>query len=146
MIAQTEAILATVLSSGINQPLRPTTRKTTIRVYNPYIDGLGHIYEMGIPIQSIDMPFDVDIGGKVPLPPNRDVVSKNYLQDVYAEVLAVTTDFVDASNADSVKAAKLGNTNITVGSLRWDLDVRLCQSSPFKAAPETSDTSDPFDF
>jgi hypothetical protein len=99
LIAQTEAILATVLSSGINQPLRPTTRKTTIRVYNPYIDGLGHIYEMGIPIQSIDMPFDVDIGGKVPLPPNRDVVSKNYLQDVYAEVLAVTTDFVDASNA-----------------------------------------------
>jgi len=53
---------------------------------------------------------------------------------------------VDASNADSVKAAKLGNANITVGSLRWDLDVRLCQSSPFKAAPETSDTSDLFDF
>jgi len=53
---------------------------------------------------------------------------------------------VDASNASSVKAAKLGNANITVGSLRWDLDVRLCQSSPFKAAPETFDTSDPFDF
>ena len=53
---------------------------------------------------------------------------------------------VDASNANSVKAAKLGNANITVGSLRWDLDVRLCQSSPFKAAPETFDTSDLFDF
>jgi len=53
---------------------------------------------------------------------------------------------VDASNADNVKAAKLGNANITVGSLRWDLDVRLCQSSPFKAAPETFDTSDRFDF
>jgi len=53
---------------------------------------------------------------------------------------------VDASNADSVKAAKLGNANVTVGSLRWDLDVRLCQSSPFKAAPETSDIYDPFDF
>ena len=53
---------------------------------------------------------------------------------------------VDASNANSVKAAKLGNANVTVGSLRWGLDVRLCQSSPFKAAPETFDTSDPFDF
>ena len=48
---------------------------------------------------------------------------------------------LDASNADSVKAAKLGNSNVTVGNLRWDLDVRLCQSSPFKAEP-----SDPFDF
>ena len=53
---------------------------------------------------------------------------------------------VDASNANSVKAAKLGNSNVTVGSLRWDLDVRLCQSNPFKAAPETFDTSDRFDF
>ena len=50
----------------------------------------------------------------------------------------------DASNPDSVKAAKLGNSNITVGSLRWDLDVRLCQSSPFRAEP--SDSSDEFDF
>ena len=47
----------------------------------------------------------------------------------------------DASNPNDVKAAKLGNVNVTIGSLRWDLDVRLCQSSPFKAEP-----SDPFDF
>ena len=48
---------------------------------------------------------------------------------------------LDASNTNSVKAAKLGNSNVTVGNLRWDLDVRLCQSSPFKAEP-----SDPFNF
>jgi len=53
---------------------------------------------------------------------------------------------VDASNANSVKAAKLGNANITVGSLRWDLDVRLCQSSPYKAEPATTDIYDLFDF
>ena len=38
---------------------------------------------------------------------------------------------LDASNADSVKAAKLGNSNVTVGNLRWDLDVRLCPIQPF---------------
>ena len=51
---------------------------------------------------------------------------------------------LDASDADKVKAAKLGNSNVTVGNLRWDVDVRLCQSSPFKA--ESTDLSDLFDF
>jgi len=51
---------------------------------------------------------------------------------------------LDASNADKVKAAKLGNSNVTVGNLRWDVDVRLCQSSPFKA--ESTDLTDLFDF
>ncbi len=41
----------------------------------------------------------------------------------------------DASDLHAVKAAKLGSPNVTVGNLRWDLDVRLCQSSPFKADP-----------
>jgi len=49
----------------------------------------------------------------------------------------------DASNLDNVRAAKLGSPNVTVGSLRWELDVRPCQSSPFKADPVESD---PFDF
>ena len=49
----------------------------------------------------------------------------------------------DASNLDSIRAAKLGSPNVTVGSLRWELDVRPCQSSPFKA---DSVESDPFDF
>jgi hypothetical protein len=49
----------------------------------------------------------------------------------------------DASDLHAVQVAKLGSPNVTVGSLRWDLDVRPCQSSPFKADPVESD---PFDF
>ena len=45
------------------------------------------LYEMGIPIQPITSPWDVDIQQKVPMPPNRDTVSEAYLTDVYAEVL-----------------------------------------------------------
>tara|TARA_Y100000004_G_scaffold84442_1_gene94771 strand:- start:1007 stop:2620 length:1614 start_codon:yes stop_codon:yes gene_type:complete len=40
----------------------------------------------------------------------------------------------DGSRADNVRAAKLGNPKITINNLRWDLDVRLCQSSPFEPA------------
>ena len=49
-----------------------------------------------------------------------------------------------ASNSDNVRAAKLGNSMITVGNLRWGLDVRVCESSPFKAEP--TETADLFDF
>ena len=62
----------------------------------------------------------------------------------------------DASDLHSVRVAKLGSPNVTVGSLRWELDVRPCQSSPFGApplgdvgkAPEAPAPveSDPFDF
>ena len=49
----------------------------------------------------------------------------------------------DASDLHAVRVAKLGSPNVTVGSLRWELDVRPCQSSPFRAEPVEPD---PFDF
>ena len=53
----------------------------------------------------------------------------------------------DGSSSDNVRAAKLGNSMITVGNLRWGLDIRACQSSPFKAEPaEPAQTADLFDF
>ena len=87
-LATTEAILATVLAPAPGEPMRRTTRKTSLTIYEPRGER-GQIYEIGIPIQFIEMPYDVDIAQKVPLPPNRDVVSSSYLQDVYAEVLTV---------------------------------------------------------
>jgi len=50
----------------------------------------------------------------------------------------------DATNPNAIRAAKLGSPSVTIGNLRWDLDVRLCQSSPFKA--ESTNPSDLFDF
>ena len=81
--------LPTVLASGPNEPMRSTTRKTAINIYKAQSDK-GHLYEMGIPVQEIDMPYDVDVMQKVPLPPNRDVVSSSYLQKVYSAVLEAT--------------------------------------------------------
>ena len=54
---------------------------------------------MGITIQPIDMPYDVDIQQKVPMPPNRDTVTNAYLQDVYAEVLTVVAKDLQKSEA-----------------------------------------------
>ena len=97
-IGTTTGALQTVLASGMGQPIRYTIRKTPIDIYEP-LNGTGHIYEMGITIQPIDMPYDVDIQQKVPMPPNRDTVTNAYLQDVYAEVLTVVAKDLEKSEA-----------------------------------------------
>jgi hypothetical protein len=97
-IGTTTGPLQTVLASGIGQPIRYTTRKASIDIHEP-LNGTGHIYEMGITIQPIDMPYDVDIQQKVPMPPNRDTVTNAYLQDVYAEVLTVVAKDLEKSEA-----------------------------------------------
>jgi hypothetical protein len=105
-IATVNATLPTILASGPGEPLRTTSRKTTLNIYNP-LNGQGHLYEMGITVQPIDMPYDVDVCQKVPLPPNRDVVSTAYLKDIYAETLnAVAEDLRESDASESwVKAA-----------------------------------------
>ena len=81
------ASLPTVLQSEPGQPLRPTRRITDIEII-PTQRGTGVIYELGIPIQEIQLTeYDVDIQQKVPMPPNRDTVSESYLKEVYAHVL-----------------------------------------------------------
>ena len=86
------AVLPTMLQSNPGEPMRPTRRKTDIHIMEPRQD-TGWIYEMGIPIQPIDLPYDVDVMQKVPMPPNRDTVAESYLKDIYTHVLnAIYTD------------------------------------------------------
>jgi len=84
-----ETTLDTVLQDRINEPMRATRRKTTLELY-PAESGM--LYEMGIPIQSIECPYLVNVAQKVPLPPNRDVVRDSYLQDIYTTILNATAE------------------------------------------------------
>ena len=80
------AVLQSVITAAPGQPLRPTRRRTDIHIMRAR-EGTGWLFEMGIPIQEIELPYDVDVQQKVAMPPNRDTVSEKYLQDIYAEVL-----------------------------------------------------------
>ena len=51
---------------------------------------------------------------------------------------------VDASNLQAVKISQIGNPMLTISNMRWELDVRPCQGTPFAA--EEQPQSDPFDF
>ena len=81
-----KATLQTVLQNGVGEPMRMTRRSTNIDIL-ARVANEAWIYEMGIPVQSIDGQYDLDIQQKIPMPPNRDTIGKAYLQDVQAEVL-----------------------------------------------------------
>ena len=81
------AIMETVLQEGPGHPMRRTRRTTEIHILRPINEGESWIYEMGIPIQRIDTPYDLDIQQKVPTPPNRTEVPTRYLSVLYGETL-----------------------------------------------------------
>jgi hypothetical protein len=54
--------------------LKRSERKTLVQVYDRLGDR-GHLYEMGIPVVEIDLPWDVDIAQKIPLNTDRDNVT-----------------------------------------------------------------------
>ena len=81
------AILPSILQSAPGQPLRPTKRRTDVHILESHDPSGSWLYELGIPIQQTEIPFDVDVQQKVPMPPNRDTVGQAYLQDISAETL-----------------------------------------------------------
>ena len=80
--------LPTVIQDAPNQPLRTSERRSEIHLVEPYDPGSGRwIYEMGIPVQTIDCPWDVDVMQKIPMAQQRNTVHEPYLNRIYAEVL-----------------------------------------------------------
>lgn len=67
--------------------IRPTQRKTEIRLFEPGEGEAAHLYEMGIPVVETGDRWHVDIGQKVPLTTDRDNVPPFYLRDVRTHVL-----------------------------------------------------------
>ena len=79
--------LPTVVQDSPQGPLRSRTRATDILIIGKHESDQAFIFEMGIPIQPIELPYHVDIMQKVPMPPNRDTVSDAYLRNIYTIVL-----------------------------------------------------------
>ena len=107
------AVLDTVIQEAPGSPMRPTRRRTNLHVLPAENDGRGWIYEMGIPIQEIELDYGVDVMQKVPMPPNRDTVSESYLKKVYTEVLNTMHDVMTAETF-SEKWVRTGVENSAV--------------------------------
>ena len=84
------ARLQTVAQEAPDKPMRTMQRRTEIYISEPRDAESGWLYEMGIPAQAIDCPWDVDVMQKIPMPQQRNTVSQAYLNHIYAETLNAT--------------------------------------------------------
>ena len=86
-VISTRAQVETVIQDedGI---LKSKRMSAIIHITEPHdTSGKRRIYEMGIPIQEIECPWDADIPIKVPLNESRDQVKPAYLNKIYSVVL-----------------------------------------------------------
>ena len=65
--------------------IRPTKRKTYVNLYKS--EGKSQLYEMGIPVFDVDLPYSVDVQQKIPLNSDRDMVTNAFRKAIYTEVL-----------------------------------------------------------
>ena len=86
--------------SGADGVLRPTRRKTRVRLY-PASPGEGRLYEMGIPVVETGYEWHVDIAQKVPLNMDRDNVPPAYMRAIHHAMLELTAEDLDAESANS---------------------------------------------
>ena len=80
-VAMVEAALATEVADAEGY-LRPTTRKTSLWIYEPRPGEAPTLYEMGIPVVETGDRWHVNVFQKVPLNVDRDNVTPAYLRHV----------------------------------------------------------------
>jgi hypothetical protein len=91
-------VLATEIAKDDGR-LVPTRRRTDVRIYEPLPGEPPALYEMGIPVVNVDMPWHVDVGQKVPLNTDRDNVTPAYLRHLRGSVLNHTAGLLTGDEA-----------------------------------------------
>ena len=112
--------LQTVVQDAPGKPMRATQRDTDIHFAEPCdANGERWLYEMGIPVQTIECPWDVDVMQKVPMGQERNAVGEAYLNRIYAEVLNATHEMLEPNEFGSqwVKRA-IEHSQITPEAVR----------------------------
>ena len=96
-LATASASLPTLIADAVGV-LRPTKRVTAVEAFAPIGDE-AMLYEMGIPVCSLDLPWSLNVGQKVPLNSDRDGVTPAYLRAIYAFALNRLHDRLTEENA-----------------------------------------------
>lgn len=95
-----EASLPTEVA-GEDGVLRPSVRKTTIRILERRDDEAPMLYEMGIPVVATDDRWHLDVQQKVPLNFDRDNVPSSYLAKVRALAVEAMADALQECDASA---------------------------------------------
>jgi len=79
--------------------LRPSQRKTEVRVYEPAPGETAHLYEMGIPVVETGDRWSYDVQQRVPVNFERDNVPPAYLKTLRVEALNALHDKLPQADA-----------------------------------------------
>lgn len=93
------ADLPTEIADGEGH-LRPTKRKTEVRLYEVLPGEQAMLYEMGIPVVETDDKWHVEIQQKIPLNLDRDNVQPSYLRLIRTLVLNEMHDSIGEQDAN----------------------------------------------
>ena len=77
-----------IIENGIQKDI---DHNTIISIYNK-VGKEGWIYEMGIPVCTTDIPYDVDIHQRIPLNDNRNEINIHYIKRVKEFVIKCMID------------------------------------------------------
>ena len=128
-IAEFTASLPTVIANeeGV---MKPTNRRTVVRVYEPAEGEAATLYEMGIPVVETGDRYHVDVQQKVPLNMDRDNVTPAYLRAIRVAVLNATYGRITEEEATQtwVKEA-CGDERVDETALRRTLGLRFGNSA-----------------
>ena len=82
--------------------LKKTMRNTELHIHKVIQDEPTFLYELGIPVTSIECQYSIDVQQKIPLNIDRETVSQSFLRDVFAEVLNATAQEITPEQSSQV--------------------------------------------
>ena len=98
-IRSVEVKLPTVIADENGVLNKKTARNTRVTLHPLKPGDDAKLYEMGIPVVSIDTPWHLNVGQKVPLNRDRDNVTPAYRRELLAAVLDTSVDLLNDDQA-----------------------------------------------
>lgn len=120
-----EATLATELSDegGV---LRRTKRKTSVEFFEPLPGEDAYLYELGVPVVEIDLPWHANVRQKVPLNMERDNVTPSYLRAIQVLAANHLRDQLSEADAGSTFLSEaLADDDVAPETVTRALDLRF---------------------
>lgn len=85
----------------IDGVFRQSKRNTRVNVYKSSRED-KFLYEMGLPVCTIDCDYDIDVQQKIPLATDRESVTPSYFKKIYGEVLNNTFEDIHEDNSSNL--------------------------------------------
>ena len=125
-LKEIEATLPTMQADADNI-MRPTIRRTKLRVYEARSSEQPYLYELGIPVVEVDIRWHVSVGQKVPLNRDRDNVTPAYYRKVCTAVAEAMRDELTAQDANTWGNAVLADKDALMPVVQKLMDERFGQ-------------------